>query len=163
MLWWEDYLRIMMKTDSIELIGDIFKWMRERLDKSWFHHFHRTDFLIYYEMFVEWINKKSVIIKTALWFWQFSSLAINIVEIAYPYGYFFFHCYSLSALPGSSDGKESTWNTRDTGSIPGLGRSPGDQNGNPLKYSYWRILWTEEPGALQSTGSQRVTGSPLSD
>ena len=102
-----------MKTDSIELIVDIFKWMRERLDKSWFHHFHRADFLIYYEMFVEWMNKKSVIIKAALWFWQFSSLAINIVEFAYPYGYFFFHCYSLLALPGSSDGKESACNARD--------------------------------------------------
>ena len=29
----------------------------------------------------------------------------------------------------------STWNVRDLGPIPGLGRSPGDGNGNPLQYS----------------------------
>ena len=36
---------------------------------------------------------------------------------------------------GVSDGKESACNTRDLGSIPGLGRSPGEGNGNPLQYS----------------------------
>ena len=45
---------------------------------------------------------------------------------------------------------------RDLGSIPGSGRSPGEGNGNPLQYSWLRILWTEEPGGLQSMGSQRV-------
>ena len=44
----------------------------------------------------------------------------------------------------------------DIGSIPGLGRSPGEGNGNPLQYSCWEIPWTEEPGRLQFTGSQRV-------
>ena len=32
-------------------------------------------------------------------------------------------------------GKESAYNARDTGSIPGLERSPGEGNGNPLQYS----------------------------
>ena len=41
-------------------------------------------------------------------------------------------------------------------SIPGLGRSPGEENGNPLQYSCWEIPWTEEPGGLQSLGAQRV-------
>ena len=41
-------------------------------------------------------------------------------------------------------------------SIPGLGRSPGEGNGNPLQYSCWKIPWTEEPSRLQSIGSQRV-------
>ena len=36
---------------------------------------------------------------------------------------------------GDSDGKESTCNARDLGSIPGLGRSPGEGNGYPLRYS----------------------------
>ena len=45
---------------------------------------------------------------------------------------------------------------RDTGLIPGLGRSPGEGNGNPLQFLAWRIPWTEEPGGLQSIGSQRV-------
>ena len=39
---------------------------------------------------------------------------------------------------------------RDTASISGLGRSPGGGHGNPLQYSCLGILWTEEPGSLQS-------------
>ena len=38
-------------------------------------------------------------------------------------------------FPGSSNGKESACNVRDLGSIPGLGRSPGEVTGNPLHYS----------------------------
>ena len=36
---------------------------------------------------------------------------------------------------GGSDGKESTCNAGDLGSIPGWGRSPGEGNGNPFQYS----------------------------
>ena len=56
-----------------------------------------------------------------------------------------------------SDGKASVYNVRDLGSIPGLGRFPGEGNGNPLQYSC-----LENPmggGAwcrLLSMGSQRV-------
>ena len=42
------------------------------------------------------------------------------------------------------------------GSIPGLGRSPGIGNGNPVQYISWEIPWTEEPGGLPSMGPQRV-------
>ena len=38
-------------------------------------------------------------------------------------------------LPGGADGKESACNEGDPGLIPGLGRSPGEGNGNPLQYS----------------------------
>ena len=38
-------------------------------------------------------------------------------------------------FPGGSDGKESTCNAGDLGSIPGSGRSPGEGHGNPLQYS----------------------------
>ena len=38
-------------------------------------------------------------------------------------------------FPGGSDGKASAYNLGDPGSNPGLGRSPGDGNGNPLQYS----------------------------
>ena len=38
-------------------------------------------------------------------------------------------------FPGGSDGKASAYNAGDPGSIPGLGRSPGEGNGNPLQYS----------------------------
>ena len=39
------------------------------------------------------------------------------------------------SFPGSSDGKASVCNAGDLGSIPGLGRSPGEGNGTPLQYS----------------------------
>ena len=43
---------------------------------------------------------------------------------------------SKTALfPGGSDGKASVYNAGDLGSIPGLGRSLGEGNGNPLQYS----------------------------
>ena len=38
-------------------------------------------------------------------------------------------------FPGRSNGKESACNAGDLGSIPGLERSPGEGNGNPLQYS----------------------------
>ena len=38
-------------------------------------------------------------------------------------------------FPGGSDGRESACNGGDLGSVPGLGRSPGEGNGNPLQYS----------------------------
>ena len=38
-------------------------------------------------------------------------------------------------FPGGSDGKASACSAGDAGSIPGLGRSPGEGNGNPLQYS----------------------------
>ena len=71
---------------------------------------------------------------------------------------------------GGSEVKASASNVGDLGSIPGLGRSPGEGNGNPLQYSClenpmdethssilaWRIPWTKEPGRLESMGSQTV-------
>ena len=97
-------------------------------------------------------------------------------------------------FPDNSVGKESACNAGDLGSIPGLGRSPGEGIDYPLQYSWtslvaqmvknlpevretwvrslgWEDLlawqptpafmpgeppWTEEPGGLQSRGSQRV-------
>ena len=40
-----------------------------------------------------------------------------------------------SDFPGGSDGKASAYHAGDPGSIPGLGRSPGEGNGNLLQYS----------------------------
>ena len=45
-----------------------------------------------------------------------------------------FNDYFLG-FPGASVGRESTSNAGDLGSVPGLGRSPGEGNGNPLQYS----------------------------
>ena len=53
-------------------------------------------------------------------------------------------------LPWWLSGKESACNAGDTSSIPGLGRSPGEGNGNPLSILAWEIPWTENPGRLQA-------------
>ena len=47
-------------------------------------------------------------------------------------------------------------NAEDPGSIPGSGRSPGEGNGTHSSTLAWKIPWAEEPGRLQSIGSQRV-------
>ena len=44
----------------------------------------------------------------------------------------------------------------DLGSIPGLGRSLEKGKATHSSILAWRIPWIEEPGGLQSTGSQRV-------
>ena len=59
-------------------------------------------------------------------------------------------------LPGGSDGKASAYNVGDPVSIPGLRRSPGEGNGNPLHTLAWKTPWTEKPGRQQSMGSLRV-------
>ena len=53
-------------------------------------------------------------------------------------------------FPGGSDGKESVHNVRDLGSIPGLGRSPGEGNGSSLLF-----LPGEFPGQRSFMGSLR--------
>ena len=50
----------------------------------------------------------------------------------------------------------NTGDIRDVGLIPGVGRFPGGEHGNPLRILAWRIPWTEEPGELQSIESQRI-------
>ena len=62
----------------------------------------------------------------------------------------------LAYLNIGKGGKESACNTEDLGSLPGSERSPGEGNGNPLHCSCLENPWTEEPGGLQSMGSQRV-------
>ena len=44
------------------------------------------------------------------------------------------YIYKNMGFPSGSDGKESTCNVEDLGSIPGLGRSPGGGHGNPFQY-----------------------------
>ena len=51
-------------------------------------------------------------------------------RISDPFNVFFM------SFPGGSDGQVSACNAGDSGSIPGLGRSPGEGNSDPLQYSY---------------------------
>ena len=41
----------------------------------------------------------------------------------------------MVVLPAGSEGKVSAYNAGDLGSIPGMGRSPGEGNGKPLYYA----------------------------
>ena len=43
----------------------------------------------------------------------------------------------MKHFSNGSDGKESTCNAEDLGSISGSGRTPGEGNGYPLQYSCW--------------------------
>ena len=58
----------------------------------------------------------------------------------------------LWGFPGGSEVKASVCNAGDLGLIPGLERSPGEGNGNPLQYSCLENPMDGEPGGLQSTG-----------
>ena len=66
-----------------------------------------------------------------------------------------FSILALRGFPDSSIGKEFACNAGEPSSIPGLGRSPGEGNGNPLQYSCLENpMDREDPGRLQSMRSQ---------
>ena len=89
-------------------------------------------------------------------------LLISPVPLLFKPVFFFFFLNTssqkhLKGFPGGSEGKESADNAGDPDSIPGLGRSPGEGNGNPLQYS--SLKNSMERGAwqaIQFMGSQRV-------
>ena len=62
----------------------------------------------------------------------------------------------LLGFPGSSVGKVSTCNAGDPGSILGWEDPLEEGMATHSSILAWRIPWTEEPGGLQSIGSQRV-------
>ena len=62
----------------------------------------------------------------------------------------------LHTLIGSSDGKEPAYNAGNPASIPWLGRSPGEKNGNPLQYACLENPMERGPGTQQYIRSQRV-------
>ena len=66
-----------------------------------------------------------------------------------------FYPLSLCGL----DSKASAYSVGDLGSIPGSGRSPGEDPLVKAAHSSvlaWKIPWTEEPGRIQSMGLQTV-------
>ena len=77
-------------------------------------------------------------------------------------------CLFLSS--GGSDGKESACNVEDPGSIPGSGRSPGEETGNSLKYSClenpmdrgaWQAIYSPW-GRKESNTTEQLTHTWLS-
>ena len=74
---------------------------------------------------------------------------------------YIYQCYPLDSswpiyFPGGSDGTVSVYNAGDLGSSPGLRRSLEKEMAVHSSTLAWKIPWTEEPGRLQSVGSQRV-------
>ena len=61
-------------------------------------------------------------------------------------------------FPGSSAGKESAYNSGDSGSIPGLGRSSGEGIGCPLQYSWASLVaqLANNPPAMRETWVQSL-------
>ena len=60
--------------------------------------------------------------------------AIQKGLVSFPFKYSYVPC-TMRGFPGGSDGKESACNAGNPSLIPGSGRSPGGENGNPLQYS----------------------------
>ena len=69
--------------------------------------------------------------------------------------------HDILGFPNGSDGKESACNAGKLDSIPGLGRSPGKANGNPLHSWYSCLEWVFLPGKFH--GQRHLVGySPWS-
>ena len=66
------------------------------------------------------------------------------------------YLFSEVGFPCGSDSKVSAHNAGDPGSIPGLGSSPGEGNGNPVQYSFLENSMDRGAWKIQSTGVQRV-------
>ena len=97
---------------------------------------------------IYWCIPSSGLYKTYHLNWIFPS--ISLLKLFYKIVLFYIYIYIYITLycirdklptpvflgfPGGSDGKESTSNARDLGSMPGLERYPGEGHGNPLQYS----------------------------
>ena len=62
----------------------------------------------------------------------------------------------MECFPGGSVVKNPPASAGESGSIPGLERSPGEGMATHSCILAWKIPWTEEPAGLQSMGLQRV-------
>ena len=80
----------------------------------------------------------------------------HLPRVKYDFGVILDPPKGVSGLSWRLSGRESYM-----GTIPGLGRSLGEGNGNPLQYSCLENPWTEEPGRLQSMGLQKSLLSNL--
>ena len=82
------------------------------------------------------ISKPSLGFQSPAWGWQNQRDELTLLHNSWSEGRLcsIFSCFLLWAqgFPGGSAGKESACNTGDPVSIPGLGRSPGEGNANPL-------------------------------
>ena len=79
-----------------------------------------------------------------LWIWRWRSLIWGEIK------------QYVCTLPGDSDGEELPAICETLGSVPGLGNPLEDVMANHSSILAWRSPMTEEPGGLQSMGSQRI-------
>ena len=105
------------------------------------------------------LDNTAGILAVLLHIWDFRQLSVK--NICKEYSLYFSHDrneneYLQVGLPSGSVAKHTPASARDAGSFPVWGRPLGGRHGSPLQCSCLRILWTEEPGGLQPTGSQRV-------
>ena len=106
------------------------------MQKYWFaslaHLFFNESKISWRTCFLCWIEKLHLKLKT---FVLKKKIALILkLELSHYRGF-----------PGSSESKESACSVGDMGSIPGLGRSPGEGNGKHSNFLAWRIPCTEEP------------------
>ena len=74
--------------------------------------------------------------KSMPFLFSFSLISLQFVIIFFSFSFFFFPSATpILGFPGGSAVKNLPAQAGDLGSIPGLGRSPGGGNGNPLQYS----------------------------
>ena len=93
----------------------------------------------------------------------FSDCILSWLNNTFPFFFFFFinECYFTVGFPGGSVVKNSPTNAGDLCSIPGLERSPGEGNSNPLQYSCLGnhtdrgVWWATVQGVTKSRTGQR--------
>ena len=133
--WWKYWsisLSISPSNEYSELISFRIDWFDllavQRTLKSLFqHHSSKVAILQHSAFFIVKLSHPYMTTgKTiALTIWTFVGKVMSLL----------FNMLSRLDFPGGSDGKASAYDAGDLGSIPGLGRSPGEGNGNPLQYS----------------------------
>ena len=93
------------------------------------------------------VKNAAVVQETLVWFFWVGRIHWRKDRLAPPV---------FLGFPGGSASKESTRNVRDLGSIPGLGRSPGERKGYPLQYSGLENSM-DSPWGSQTVGHNWVT------
>ena len=83
-----------------------------------------------------WGHKESDMTEQLNWTDLSTYLVKNLKQHPARVFYYILDLPFLLDFPGGSDGKASVYDAGDPGSIPGLGRSPGEGNGNPLTLTY---------------------------
>ena len=82
---------------------------------------------------------KSFLVQTKL-----KTITKKLLTLVFNYPAYLYVCQCMCYhFPGVSEGKESACNARDLDLILGLGRSPGEGNGNHSNIPAWRIPWIE--------------------